>query len=78
MSMVINTNVDALDALRNLGVTSQAFSSSVQKLSSGLRINTAADDAAGLAISNKLRGAGHRPQPGPAKRPGRRVDGPDR
>ncbi len=54
MSMVINTNVDALDALRNLGVTSNAFSSSVQKLSSGLRINTAADDAAGLAISNKL------------------------
>jgi flagellin len=54
MGMVINTNVDALDALRNLGLTAGKFSSSVQKLSSGLRINTAADDAAGLAISNKL------------------------
>jgi flagellin len=54
MGMVINTNVDALDALRNLGITANKFSASVQKLSSGLRINTAADDAAGLAISNKL------------------------
>ena len=54
MGMVINTNVDALNALRNLSSTSTAFSSSVQKLSSGLRITTAADDAAGLAISNKL------------------------
>jgi len=54
MSMVINTNLDALDALRHLSETGNAFSSSVQKLSSGLRINTAADDAAGLAISNKL------------------------
>ncbi len=54
MGMVINTNVDALNALRNLSTTSTAFASSVQKLSSGLRITTAADDAAGLAISNKL------------------------
>jgi flagellin len=52
--MAINTNVDALDALRNLGTTASKFSASVQKLSSGLRINTAADDAAGYAISNKL------------------------
>ncbi len=54
MSMTINTNVDALNALRNLTTTGTAFSSSVQKLSSGLRINTAADDAAGLAIATKL------------------------
>jgi flagellin len=54
MGMAINTNVDALDALRNLNITAGKFSSSVQKLSSGLRINTAADDAAGYAISNKL------------------------
>ena len=54
MGMAINTNVDALDALRNLGTTASKFSASVQKLSSGLRINTAADDAAGYAISNKL------------------------
>jgi flagellin len=52
--MDINTNIDALNALRNLGTTSTAFSSSVAKLSSGLRINTAADDAAGLAIATKL------------------------
>jgi flagellin len=54
MAMDINTNIDALNALRNLGTTSTAFSSSVSKLSSGLRINTAADDAAGLAIATKL------------------------
>ena len=54
MSTSIYTNVDALRVLRNLGVTSSAFSRSVQRLSSGLRINIAADDAAGLAISNKL------------------------
>ena len=54
MAMDINTNIDALNALRNLGTTSTAFSSSVAKLSSGLRINTAADDAAGLAIATKL------------------------
>jgi flagellin len=54
MSMDINTNIDALNALRNLGTTATAFSSSVSKLSSGLRINTAADDAAGLSIATKL------------------------
>ena len=54
MSMDINTNIDALNSLRNLGTTSTAFSSSVSKLSSGLRINTAADDAAGLSIATKL------------------------
>ena len=54
MSMRINTNIEALNAQRNLGVTANAFASSVEKLSSGLRINRAADDAAGLAISQKL------------------------
>ena len=54
MSMTINTNIDALNALRNLTTTGTAFSSSVEKLSSGLRINTAADDAAGLSIATKL------------------------
>jgi flagellin len=52
--MVINTNINALNAQRNLNVTANAFASSVEKLSSGLRINRAADDAAGLAISQKL------------------------
>jgi flagellin len=54
VSLDINTNIDALNALRNLGTTSCAFSESVRKLSSGLRINTAADDAAGLAIATRL------------------------
>jgi flagellin len=54
MSVRINTNIEALDAQRNLSATSLAFSKSVEKLSSGLRINRAADDAAGLAISQKL------------------------
>src|SRR2546421_12841884 len=54
MSVRVNTNVDAFDAQRNLGNTSAEFSKAVQRLSSGLRINTAADDAAGLSISQKL------------------------
>jgi len=54
VSMRINTNIEALNAQRNLSVTANAFASSVEKLSSGLRINRAADDAAGLAISEKL------------------------
>ncbi len=55
MGMRINTNIDALDAQRNLSATGLAYSQSVQKLSSGLRINSAADDAAGLSISEKLK-----------------------
>ncbi|MGE5553712.1 MAG: flagellin [Betaproteobacteria bacterium] len=54
--MRINTNVEAVNAHRNLAVTALAMSKSMEKLSSGLRINRAADDAAGLAISEKLRG----------------------
>ncbi|HLG73300.1 MAG TPA: flagellin [Chloroflexota bacterium] len=54
MSVRINTNIDALEAQRNLGLVSMDFSKAVQQLSSGLRINSAADDAAGLAISQKL------------------------
>jgi flagellin len=54
MSVRINTNIEALDAQRNLTATALVFSKSVEKLSSGLRINRAADDAAGLAISQKL------------------------
>jgi flagellin len=54
MSTRINTNIEALNAQRNLSVTAGKYASSVEKLSSGLRINRAADDAAGLAISEKL------------------------
>lgn len=54
MSFQINTNINAMDAQRFLNINSVAYSQSVQRLSSGLRINSAADDAAGLAISQKL------------------------
>ncbi len=54
MSVRINTNIEALNAQRNLSTTAATFAKSVEKLSSGLRINRAADDAAGLAISQKL------------------------
>ena len=54
MSLRIQTNVEAFDAHRNLVNTSNQLASSMEKLSSGYRINRAADDAAGLAISEKL------------------------
>ncbi|MBI2941650.1 MAG: flagellin [Chloroflexi bacterium] len=52
---VINTNVPALIAQRNLNTNQLMLSKSIERLSSGLRINRAADDAAGLSISEKLR-----------------------
>src|SRR5438067_2025360 len=52
--MRINTNTSALSALRNLGRTDDAVSKSMQKLSSGFRINRSGDDAAGLGIANKM------------------------
>ena len=53
--MVVQHNMSALNANRMLGVTSSAQSKSTEKLSSGYRINRAADDAAGLSISEKMR-----------------------
>ena len=53
--MSIVTNVQSLNAQRNLNRTSNALSSNFQKLSSGLRINRAGDDAAGLAISEEMK-----------------------
>jgi flagellin len=55
MSLRINQNTDALNSYRNLSVTQGQLSKSLEKLSSGFRINRAADDAAGLAISEGLR-----------------------
>src|ERR687883_171277 len=55
MGMRINTNIEAFNAQRNLQNTSVSYAKSVEKLSSGLRINRAGDDAAGLSISEKLR-----------------------
>lgn len=54
--MIINHNLAANNAIRNMNINSNNASKSMQKLSSGLRINSAADDAAGLAISEKMRG----------------------
>lgn len=54
--MRINQNVSALNAYRNLVMTDSRLNKSLERLSSGLRINRAADDAAGLAISEKMRG----------------------
>ncbi len=53
--MRINTNISALNAWKNLSVTGNMMAKSLEKLSSGYRINKAADDAAGLAISEKMR-----------------------
>jgi len=55
MSMYINTNVAAINAHRNLGFNNTQMGKTMEKLSSGYRINRAADDAAGLAISEKMR-----------------------
>ena len=54
--MIINHNMNALNAHRNMNVNNTAAGKSMEKLSSGLRINRAGDDAAGLAISEKMRG----------------------
>ncbi|WP_304654214.1 flagellin N-terminal helical domain-containing protein [Halobacillus shinanisalinarum] len=54
--MRINHNIAALNTYRQLGQANNAMSGSMEKLSSGLRINNASDDAAGLAISEKMRG----------------------
>ncbi len=55
MGMVVRTNVNALNAHRNLGKNSKSNANSLEKLSSGFRINRAGDDASGLAISEKMK-----------------------
>ncbi|MES2025029.1 MAG: flagellin [Pseudomonadota bacterium] len=54
MAAVINTNVSSLNAQRNLTTSQSSLATSLQRLSSGLRINSAKDDAAGLAISDRM------------------------
>lgn len=54
MALVINSNIASLNAQRNLGNTQSALNVSLQRLSSGLRINSARDDAAGLAITDRM------------------------
>ncbi len=54
MSLMINTNLASIDAQRNQGRTQNDLQTAIQRLSSGLRINSAKDDAAGLAISDRM------------------------
>ena len=54
MALTINTNVISLNAQRNLSKSQTALAQSMQRLSSGLRINSSKDDAAGLAISDRM------------------------
>ena len=54
MPQVINTNFASLNAQRNLNKSQGSLQTSLQRLSSGLRINSAKDDAAGLAVSNRF------------------------
>lgn len=57
MSIVVNTNIASLNAQRNLATSQSSLNTSLQRLSSGLRVNSAKDDAAGLAISEGLTSA---------------------
>ena len=54
MSLMINTNAMSLNAQRNLSASSSDLAQALQRLSSGLRINSAKDDAAGLAIAARM------------------------
>jgi len=54
MSAVINTNIASLNAQRNLSANQMSLQTSIQRLSSGLRVNSAKDDAAGLAIATRM------------------------
>jgi len=55
MGMVVRTNIMGINANRQLGMNNSQVSKSLEKLSSGYRINRAADDASGLAISEKMK-----------------------
>jgi flagellin len=54
MALTVNTNIPSLTAQRNLGINNDMLSKSLERLSSGLRVNRSADDAAGLSIATKL------------------------
>lgn len=56
MAMIVQHNIQAMNSNRQLGVVTNAQAKSTEKLSSGYRVNRAADDAAGLSISEKMRG----------------------
>src|SRR6516225_2298320 len=54
MTLSINTNIASIDAQRNLNASQSSLATSMQRLSSGLRVNSAKDDAAGLAIASGM------------------------
>ncbi len=54
MAAVINTNITSLNAQRNLATSQTSMNQSIQRLSSGLRVNSAKDDAAGMAIASRM------------------------
>ena len=76
--MRINQNIMAFNAYRNLAATQDGMAKSLEKLSSGYRINRAADDASGLVVSQGLRAQVSAPQAGDPQRPRRRLGRADR
>ena len=54
MAATINTNIASINAQRNLTLSGASLNTTMQRLSSGLRVNSAKDDAAGLAISERM------------------------
>ncbi|GHB10225.1 MULTISPECIES: hypothetical protein [unclassified Shewanella] len=69
MAITVNTNVTSLKAQKNLNGANNHLQTSMERLSSGLRINSAKDDAAGLQISNRLTSqSDQRPGCGPTQR----------
>ncbi|MEO5689492.1 MAG: flagellin FliC, partial [Burkholderiaceae bacterium] len=54
MTLSINTNINSIDAQRNLSGSQMSLATSMQRLSSGLRINSSKDDAAGLSIAERM------------------------
>ena len=77
MGLRIQNNVEAFNTHRQLTATAAAASKSMEKLSSGYRINRAADDAAGLAHLREDARSDRRPGSGAAQRPGRHLARPD-
>lgn len=76
--MRVNNNISSLNAWRNLNSTDGAMGKSLERLSSGYRINRAGDDVAGLAILREHAGADQRPEPGREERSGRHLAPADR
>ena len=74
----INTNIASLNAQRNLQASASSLATSMQRLSSGLRVNSAKDDAAGLAIAERMSVQIQGPERRRTQRQRRHLAGPDR